>query len=144
MTPVSSSEQCNTSLTNCIQSLGLDKIQRHIFLCADQTKPKCCDKQASIDSWDYLKNRLRELGLDQVTPENPQIVFRTKANCLRVCMQGPILLVYPEGVWYRNATPEAIERIIQEHLLRGQIVTDYVFLQHSLIDHLGSEVNTID
>lgn len=112
---------------NSIAKLGLDRISRHILICADQTKPICCDRADSIVAWDYLKRRLRELGLD--TPDAPQeCVFRTKANCLRVCHHGPIVVVYPDRVWYHSATPEVIERILQEHILGGQVVTEYAFL----------------
>jgi (2Fe-2S) ferredoxin len=115
-----------------VEKLGLSQIQRHIFLCCDQTKPKCCPKAEGLQVWDYLKKRLSELGLDRPSPERPSCVFRTKTNCLRVCAEGPILLVYPEGVWYRRVNTEAIERIIQEHLIGNQIVTEYAFLTHAL------------
>lgn len=126
------------SLTACVQSLGLPQIQRHLFLCADQTKPKCCSKEEGLESWDYLKRRLKELKLDQPSPEFPGCIFRTKANCLRVCCEGPILVVYPDGVWYRRVTPEVVERIIQEHLLNHQVVQEYAFLIRPLPEPASS------
>jgi len=120
-------DQPAPTIRDVAQKLGIPATRRHIFLCCDQVKPKCCDAAQGLAAWEFLKKRLKELGLSEAGG-----VQRTRANCLRLCSDGPIAVVYPEGTWYRGCDPAALEQIVQRHLLRGEVVQEHLVVQQRL------------
>ncbi|MEA1903518.1 MAG: (2Fe-2S) ferredoxin domain-containing protein [Actinomycetota bacterium] len=129
-------------LEDIAQALSIPTAQRHIFLCADQTNPRCAPVEETKELWRHLKSRLKELGITSAPPHwqgdmavdpDPEppgggTVLRSKVDCLRICEQGSIAVVYPEGTWYAGLDKEKLDRIIDEHLVGGTPVEELSFV----------------
>lgn len=115
------------NLAEAARKLAIGGYQRHVFLCVGG---KCADEAVGQAAWDELKKLLKDANLSLST--GPNACFRTKADCLRVCMEGPILVVYPEGTWYSGMTKERIARFVREHLIEGRPVEEWIFARNPL------------
>lgn len=104
-------------LRSAVQKHGIGTYQRHVFLC---TGPKCCSEETGLAAWEALKKSLKDSPLGTSC-------FRTKVGCLRVCCNGPALLVYPEGTWYQDMTADRIPRLVQEHLIENRPIKEWIF-----------------
>ena len=119
------------ALAAAVAKLGIGQYRRHVFLC---TGPTCCTPAAGQAAWDVLKQQVKDAGLSA----GPNACFRTKVGCLRVCGDGPLLVVYPEGTWYRGMTADRVPRFVQEHLAEGRPVEAWIFARNAL-PHDGGE-----
>lgn len=115
------------SLPEVANKLGIGAYHRHVFLCVGE---ECCSAEEGQAAWEALKKELKDKNLS--LSAGPNACYRTKAGCLRVCQQGPIAVVYPEGTWYANLTADRIPQFVQRHLVEGEPVAEWTFAENPL------------
>lgn len=118
-------DEVKKKLEECAEKLGIGGYQRHVLLC---TGPTCCTPEAGMAAWEALKKGMKEKGL----LSGPEACYRTKVGCLRICTEGPTMLVYPEGTWYHGMTAERIPRFVVEHLQNKEPVREWVFAENPI------------
>jgi (2Fe-2S) ferredoxin len=113
-------------LQSAAEKTGVGHYHRHVFLC---TGPTCCTPEVGQAAWDMLKQQIKDANL----ATGPNACYRTKVGCLRICCHGPTMLVYPEGTWYSGMTAERIPHFVQQHLVEGRPVEEWIFAKNPLM-----------
>jgi len=114
-------------IEDTVAKLGIGQYHRHVFMC---TGPKCCTPEQGAESWESLKKEMKDRGLSLTM--GPNECYRTKVGCLRVCAHGPVMVVYPEGTWYRGMTADRIPLFVTQHLEKGEPVKEWIFAENPL------------
>jgi (2Fe-2S) ferredoxin len=114
-------------LQSVAAKLGIGQYRRHVFLC---TGPNCCSPEEGLAAWEALKGQIKQHNLG--SGENA--CYRTKVGCLRICCQGPTMVVYPEGTWYHGMTADRIPEFVRRHLLEGRPVQEWIFAHNPLAE----------
>jgi (2Fe-2S) ferredoxin len=120
-------DETQTKLAGIAEKLLIGQFHRHVFLCVGES---CCSAAVGQAAWDVLKDELKARNLSLST--GPAACYRTKVGCLRICAGGPIMVVYPEGTWYMGMTADRIPRFVQEHLVEGKPIEEWIIARNPL------------
>lgn len=126
-------------LKDTAEKLCIGSYQRHVLLC---TGGKCNTEDVGQEAWEVLKKELKEKNLSLST--GPNACYRTKVNCLRVCQGGPIVVVYPEGDWYGGMTADRIPLFVQQHLIEGEPIEEWIFAKNPLSNEGENELTALE